>query len=1338
SSLRRVILSGEALSHALQERFFAAPIRAGLFNLYGPTEAAVDVTWWDCGEDRRRDPVPIGRPIANLRIYILDARGEPVPADVPGRLYIGGIGVGQGYVHKPELTAAAFGPDPFSGEPGARMYFTGDLARFRGDGTIEFLGRIDGQVKVGGCRIELGEIEAAIQAQPGVLDSVVVAHRDAARGDRLIAYAAPKAGAALDPGAIRAALEAKLPPFMIPSQVIPLARMPLSPNGKLDRSALPAPEAAAREKQARRAKKEEGVYGELARSIAGVFAEVLGVDSVDPGESFFELGGTSLMVVYASRMLGERAGLPVTVADIFNHPTAASLARRLGKDEDRPAPAEPDEPRDTDEPIAIIGMGCRFPGGASDAASFWALLRDGVDAITEVPRDRWDVDALYDPDPDAAGKMNSRWGGFLRDIDRFEPAFFGISPREAESLDPQHRLLLEVAFEALEDAGRFDPDLRGSDTGVYVGICSFDYQGRAVVKRPLEELDGHAGSGNVDSMASGRLAYWLGVHGPAVSVDTACSSSLVSIHLACQALRAGECRMALAGGVNLQLSPTWGVYMTRVRMASPTGRCRAFDASADGYVRAEGCGMIVLKRLSDAERDGDRILAVIRGSALNQDGRSATLTAPSGVAQEAVLRKALAHAGVNPADIDYVEAHGTGTPLGDPIEIEALASVLGEGRPAERPVLVGSVKSNFGHAEGAAGVAGVIKAVLALSLGEIPPSIHFKAPNPHIRWSELPVKVVDRRSEWPAHGGRRLAGVSSFGFSGTNAHVILEAASPRRNEAASGARPLSVLALSARKREALAAQAARMAAHIEAHPEQAIEDVCHSANAGRALLDHRAAIVAGSREDLLADLGALARGDAGSSRTFGPAEAPSRAGKIAFLFTGQGAQYAGMGRALYAAEPVFREAIDRSAAVLDKVLSKPILSVIFGDDQALLDETAYTQPGLFAIEYALAELWKSWGIRPDVVMGHSVGEIVAACVAGVFSLDDGLSLIAARGRLMGELSAGGVMVSLREGEERVREALRGFEAQAAIAAVNAVDQVVLAGDAEAVQTVVARLGAEGGKAKPLAVSHAFHSPRMDPMLEPFAQIARSIRYSAPSIPLISNVDAALSGSAVADPAYWVRHARAPVRFADGIAALHAKGVSLAIEIGPHPTLTALGSRSSEAIEWLPSLRRGHPDVETMLGSLAKLHALGFAIDWRGFDAPHARRRISLPAYPFQRTSHWLEDASFVPRSGSSRIRRRASGYALSGEALDLPTTAIHHVLPLGLRHQPYLVDHVLHGEVVVPGAFYLAVAVAVASERFGEGMFALRDVMFVNPLILSGETEIHVVLTPEREGRFVL
>ena len=1333
-SLRRVILSGEALAHDLQERFFAAPIPAELYNLYGPTEAAVDVTWWDCREDRRRDPVPIGRPIANIQIYILDARGEPTPADVPGRLHIGGVGVARGYIHRPELTEAAFVPDPFAGEPGARMYFTGDLARWRADGTIEFLGRIDHQVKIGGCRIELGEIESAIRAQPGVRDCAVLAHRDSARGDRLLAYVVPAVDTSVDGGAIRAALGARLPAFMLPAQIIPLASLPLSPNGKLDRAALPAPDATARV-TATGTPPREAPSSALALRIAEVWADVLGV-AVDPEKSFFDLGGTSLLIVHANRLLRERLGLDVTVAEMFNHATAAALARHASPEEAPARGAAAREPAAADEPVAIIGVGCRFPGGARDPDAFWALLHGGVDAICEVPRDRWDIDALYDPDPDAPGKMNSRWGGFIADVETFEPAFFGISPREAESLDPQHRLLLEVAFEALEDAGRASSDLRGSDTGVYVGVCSFDHQAKAVTARPLEALDGHVGSGNVDSMASGRLSYWLGVHGPSISVDTACSSSLVSVHLACQALRAGECGMALAGGVNLVLSPTWGVYLARTRMGSPTGRCRAFDASADGYVRSEGCGMIVLKRLSDAERDGDRVLAIIRGSALNQDGRSATLTAPNGVAQEAVLRRALAQASLSPADVDYVEAHGTGTPLGDPIEIEALAAVFGEGRAADRPIVVGSVKTNFGHAEGAAGVAGLIKVVLALQHGEIPKSLHFSAPNPHIPWASLPVRVADERLPWPRGERLRRAGVSSFGFSGTNAHILLEEAPARRDETESVDRALHVLALSARTEEALVAQAARVAGHLDAHPEQAIADLCHSVNVGRASLDHRAAIVAGSLGELREELAALALGAPTSRRVVGPAAAPARRARVAFLFTGQGAQYAGMGRGLYETQPVFRGAIDRAAAWLDGRLPRPLLSVLYGEDTALLDDTTYTQPALFAIEHALAALWESWGIRPDLVLGHSVGEVVAACVAGIFSLEDGLSLIVGRGRLMGALPPGGAMVSLRASEERVRAALVGLTDRASIAAVNAADQIVVSGAGDAVAAVVARLAAEGVRAKPLSVSHAFHSPLMDPMLAPFEEIARSIRYAPASIPVLSNVDAALSGEAMADPAYWVRHARAPVRFADGIAALRAREISVAIEIGPHPTLAALGSRSEEDVAWLPSLRRDHHDWETLLGSVAKLHTLGVSIDWRGFDAPYARRRVSLPAYPFQRTAHGLQAPTGI--RARTPARRLPAGYALAGEAIDLPTAAIHRVLPLGLDHQPYLIDHVLHGEVVVPGAFYLAVVIAIASERFGDGMFVLRDVMFVNPLILRGDTELHVALTPEREGRYAI
>ncbi|MFI9650792.1 type I polyketide synthase, partial [Streptomyces sp. NPDC052040] len=886
------------------------------------------------------------------------------------------------------------------------------------------------------------------------------------------------------------------------------------------------------------------------------------------------------------------------------------------------------------EPVAIVGMGCRFPGAGSPEA-YWRLLAEGRDAITEVPADRWDVDAYYDPDPDAPGRMSTRHGGFLDDLSGFDAALFGISAREAASVDPQQRLLMEVSWEAFEDAGMPVKSLPAR-TGVFVGISNVDYR-EAMVGQGADALDGYFSSGSTTSTASGRLSYFLGLRGPSLSVDTACSSSLVSLHLAVMNLRAGACDLALAGGVNQIVTPHETISLSKARMMSPDGRCKPFDAAADGYVRAEGCGMIVLKRLADARRDGDRVLAVVRGSAANQDGHRSGLTVPHGPSQQDVIRQALRDAGTAPHEIGYVEAHGTGTALGDPIEAAALGAVFAD---RTRPLAVGSVKSNMGHLEAAAGVAGVIKAVLALRAGVIPPTLHLDNPSPLIDWDELPLTVPTALEPWPED--RRLAGVSSFGFSGTNCHVVLEspaaedlvADATAQAPAADGT--VHLLTVSGATPAALAEAAARTAAFLAGGAGGAsLDDVCLTANAGRSHLEHRRAVVAASAAELV---GGLTEG--GTGTVDGQVRGARSVPEVAFLFTGQGSQYPDMGRELYETEPVFRRAVEECAKILDPLLGRPLTALLYpdpADTEAAAGElrnTRFTQPALFAVEYALSRLWRSWGVEPAAVLGHSVGEYVAACVAGVFSLADGLRLVAERARLMQELPSGGVMVSLRGRPEQIEDVVRRHPL-VSVAAVNGPEAVVVSGDGAQVREAVAELAAQGVTGRDLRVSHAFHSPLMEPMTGSLAEVARTVRFSAPRIPLISNVTGApVAAQELSDPAYWARHTLAPVRFADGLRALHASGARAFVEIGPRPVLLGLGRDclpDADAL-WLPSLRPGR-DRSELLGSLAALHVRGVPVDWTAFhrDRRPAARRIALPTYPFQHERHWFtEEAPAAP------------------------------------------------------------------------------------------------------------
>ncbi|WP_226584069.1 type I polyketide synthase, partial [Microseira wollei] len=717
------------------------------------------------------------------------------------------------------------------------------------------------------------------------------------------------------------------------------------------------------------------------------------------------------------------------------------------------------------EPIAIVGMGCRFPGGANNPETFWQLLRDGVDAISEVPPNRWDIDAFYDPDPDAPGKMSTRYGGFVSQLEEFDAQFFGISPKEAVSLDPQQRLLLEVSWEALENAAIKSEGLAESKTGVFIGISSNDYLLR-LFTREITQIDAYQATGNGHSVAAGRLSYILGLTGPSLAVDTACSSSLVAVHLACQSLRNQECDLAIAGGVNIMVSPELSINFSKARMLSPDGRCKTFDESADGYVRGEGCGVIVLKRLSDAIKDKDRILALIRGSAINQDGRSSGLTVPNGSSQQTLIRQALENGGVEASLVSYIEAHGTGTSLGDPIEMGALGAVFGNHRPLDQPLTIASVKTNIGHLEAAAGIAGLIKVVLQLQHLEIAPHLHFQQPSPHIDWENLPLIVPKNKTSWQTTDKPRLAGVSSFGISGTNAHVVLEQAPTSDPVTPSIERPLHLLTLSAKIPSALEQLASRYQNYIQTNLDLPLADICYTANTGREHFNYRLGFVADSKEQLVAQIADLKSGK--------KAETNKKSPKIAFLFTGQGSQYINMGRQLYDTQPLFRQILEQCNEILRPELEHSLLDILYpaqtGEDVASrLNQTAYTQPALFAIEYALYQLWKSWGIEPNVVMGHSVGEYVAATVAGVFSLEDGLKLIAQRGRLMQQLPNGGEMISLMASEKLVREAIAPYDQTVALAAINGPESVVISGASAALATICQKLEAQGVKTKRLQV-----------------------------------------------------------------------------------------------------------------------------------------------------------------------------------------------------------------------------------------------------------------------------
>lgn len=996
------------------------------------------------------------------------------------------------------------------------------------------------------------------------------------------------------------------------------------------------------------------------------------------------------------------------------------------------------------EPIAIIGMSCRFPGGASTPEGFWDILQNGVDAIAEVPKDRWDLDDYYNPDPDTPGKMHSPYGGFIDQVQEFDANFFGISPKETIHLDPQQRLLLEVSWEALEHSGKNPQQLKGSQTGVFVGICSSDYSHR-ILSHGLEQIDAYISSGNSHSTASGRISYMLGLVGPNLVVDTACSSSLVSIHLACSSLRNQECNLALAGGVNLLLSPEVSIALSQGRMLSVDGRCKTFDASANGYVRGDGCGIIVLKRLSDAVANRDNILAVIRGTAMNQDGPSSGLTVPNGPSQVAVIRQALANGGVDPAEVSYIEAHGTGTSLGDPMEVEALGSVFGKTHSQEHPLILGSAKTNIGHTEGAAGVAGLMKLVLQLQHQQIAPSLHFNQPNPYINWSQLPVKVSTQLTPWQTNGKTRIAGVSSFGFSGTNAHIILEEAPREDNwQLATGnseddlERAAHLLTLSAKTETALSDLVNNYQNYITIYPELEVADICYTANIGRAHFHHRLAILADNQSELLEKLRQYKEREEVPGIYSGELINNTTIPQIAFLFTGQGSQYVNMGRQLYQTTLPFREAIHQCEDILSRVeifQDTSLRDILYPESideskASRLNQTAYTQPALFAIEYALYQLWQSWGIKPDVVMGHSVGEYVAATVAGVFSLEDGLKLIAARGRLMQKLPTGGEMLSVMASESVVKGAIAAHP-ELSIAAINGPESIVISGDSMAIKAMVSSLESAGIKTKQLQVSHAFHSSLMEPMLAEFEAIANQLTYHQPTIPVISNLTGTKADNAIASAQYWVSHVRQPVRFAQGMKELNQQGCTTFLEIGPKPILLGMGRQClpEEVGVWLPSLRPGVDEWQQMLSSLGQLYVQGAKVDWLGFDQNYNREKVVLPTYPFQREKYWIESNNRYQQK--PRLSTTQYLHPLLGEKLELAGIEDQHRFQsdLGAQSPDYLNHHQVFDQALFPGTGYLEMAMAVGKNLFSsQEQVVVSDVAIAQGLILPG-TELKKVQT---------
>lgn len=1269
----RICLTAGAPSDAVLRTEVEAALGAPLHDCYGSTETCGMIAVEPAGAPRVFGTS--GPPIPGVEVRLTGPDDE---------IWVRGPGLISGYHNAPDLTAEAM-PDGW--------YRTGDQGRLDAHGHLTVTGRVSDRIVRGGHKIDPAEVERVLLALPGVHDVAVVARPHPLTGEAPVAFVVP-ADDSVEPAALLGACAEVLSAHKVPEEVLFIPAVPRTGSGKPRRRVLRDSLVQARtdvaESLAARPPGER-----LAGVLELVLDELTAINGTrpDPRTAFADFGVTSLQATTLWQRLTARTGLRLAATLVWEHPTPEALAAHitglLGGGAAVEATERVVQRSDPAEPVAIVGIGCRYPGGVGSPEDLWRLVRDGVDATGDFPADRgWDLDSVYDPDSERAGTSYTRRGGFLRDVADFDPSFFGISPREALAMDPQQRVLLEVAWEAFERSGVAPSSLRGTDTGVFVGLMHGGYESRL----DLPDMESHLVLGSAGSVASGRISYVLGLRGPSMTIDTACSSSLVALHLAARALRAGECSLALAGGATVMATPRSFVAFSQQRALSPDGRCRSYSAGADGTGWAEGAGVVVLERLADARRNGHPVLAVLRGSAVNSDGASNGLTAPSTVAQQEVIRLALADARLDSSDVDVVEGHGTATRLGDPVEVAALLATYGRDRAEDRPLLLGSVKSNLGHTQAAAGVAGLIKLIWALRHDELPKSLYADVPSPHVDWSAGAVRLVAEHASWPKGERPRRGAVSSFGIGGTNAHVIIE-----EPPAPDTRPPLTLVTapwvIGGADEAGLRANAARIAAALS---DESVVDIGCSLATTRAPLRHRAAVLTGDHADMLAGVRDLARG----------AENPLVRRAIAqhdprpvFLFTGQGAQRPGMGRELAEAFPAFGDAY---RSVCAEFASH---GISLADVPAeLLDRTDYTQPALFAFEVAMCALLDAQGVRPGHVVGHSIGELAAAHVAGVMSLPDAVRLVAARGRAMAAMQPG-VIVSVQTTETHAAQHLDGV---VVIAAVNGPASVVLSGTAAAVHAAVARIGRPH---KVLRGGYAFHSPLLDPVLDEFRAVAESVDYRKPLVPLVSTLTGRPESEALTEAGYWVRQAREAVRFADAVDWLADAGATIFTEVGPSATLTVL----VDAPVCVPSSRSTGNEPAALLDALATLHVHGVPVDWPAVYAGSGARRCDLPTHPFQRERYWID----APAA-------RARTPLLGEPQPDADGPEVRHTSVLSTAGQPWLADHRVNDDVVVPAtAFVDMVFQATGSTR-------LDELVVHQPLLLPGEMRVQVV-AGERE-----